>query len=176
MPALLCIGAAPPRTSQFIRPTSPFDVVSAMQRLALSDQDFAAAPKYAKAISRDWAGNFADALMADLGNTTAMSADDTWAILDLYMSDGHTCKILPSTAEAIGNETAGSLAKSVAQACSKKGSLSSLENETSNHMTPLGESVGMKPTGKAPLAYRTPTLWSLPGRSMTHNQLPDPKG
>jgi hypothetical protein len=41
---------------------------------------------------------------------------------------------------------------SVAQACPKKGTLSSSEDETSNDVTPLGEGLGTKPTDDEPLA------------------------
>ncbi len=70
MSALLCLSLAPPKTNQFIRPMSPFDVVSAARRLASSGKRFAAAPEFAKAISRGRAIEFADALMATLGNAT----------------------------------------------------------------------------------------------------------
>ena len=82
MSALLCLSLAPPKTNQFIRPPSPVDVVSA-QKLASSGEHFAAALEYAKAIPRDEADEFAHALMAALGDASAMSMEDTCAILDL---------------------------------------------------------------------------------------------
>ena len=104
---------------------SPFDVVSATGRLTLSGKRFAAAPEYAKAISRGQAGKIVDALMVALGNATAMSAENTCDIVDLYMSDEDTHEVPLSMAKAGGDEAAGSPATSVAQACSKKGTLSS---------------------------------------------------
>ena len=62
---------------------SPFDVVSAARRLALSSEQFAAALEYTKAISRGLAGKFMDALMATLGNDTVMIMDDTCAMAEL---------------------------------------------------------------------------------------------
>ena len=56
---------------------SPFDAVSAARRLAPSGKWFAAAPEYAKAISRGKAVEIMDALMAALGDATAMCAEDT---------------------------------------------------------------------------------------------------
>ena len=80
MSTLLRLGPAPPKTSQFIRPTSPFDVVSVARRLALSGECFTAALAYAKAMSRGQAGKFPDALMAALGNTSVMSMENTYAL------------------------------------------------------------------------------------------------
>ena len=90
--------------------------------------------------------------MAALGDATAMSAENTCNIVDLYTSDKCTREVPPSTAEAGGDEATGSPAMSIAQACSKKGTLSSSEDETSNNVTPLGEGIGTKPTDKAFLA------------------------
>ncbi len=73
MSALLHLSSTPPKINHFIKPTSPFDVVSAARRLALSSEQFAAALEYTKAISRGLAGKFMDALMATLGNDTVMS-------------------------------------------------------------------------------------------------------
>ena len=92
---------------------------------------------------------FTDTLMAALGDATMLSTEDTCAILDLYMGDGNIHKVPPSMAEARGDKAAGSQAMSVAQACSKKGSLSSLEDETSQDMTPLGEGIGTTPLNEA---------------------------
>ena len=55
-------------------------------------------------------------------------------------------------AGAGGDEAAGSPATSIAQACSKKGTLSSSEDETSNDVTPLGEGIGTKPVDNELLA------------------------
>ena len=55
-------------------------------------------------------------------------------------------------AKARGDKAAGSPAVSIALACFKKGSLSSLEDEMSQDMAPLGKSIGMKPTDIALLA------------------------
>ena len=93
-----------------------------------------------------------DALMAALGNATAMCAEDTCALADLYTSDECAHEVPPSTAKAGGDEAAGTRATSVAQACSKKGTLSSSEDETSHNMTPLGEGIGTKPTDDELLA------------------------
>ena len=73
-------------------------------------------------------------------------------IAELYMSDECTHKVPPSTAKAGGNKAAGSPATTLAQACSKKGTLSSSEDETSNNLTPLGEGIGTKPTDDELLA------------------------
>ena len=102
MSALLCLGSALPKSNQFIRPMSPFDVVSATRRLASSDKRFAAALEYAEAISSGKAGKQADTLMAALGNATAMSAENTCNIVNLYTSDGCTCKVPPSMTKAGG--------------------------------------------------------------------------
>ena len=80
------------------------------------------------------------------------------------MSDECTRKVPPSSAEAGGDEAAGSPAMTVAQACSKKGTLSSSEDETSNNMAPLGESIGTKPTNNKLLAEIDTILQSLLGR------------
>ena len=73
-----------------------------------------------------------DALMAAaLGNATAINTDDKCTITELYMSNICAHKVPPSTAEARGDEAAGSPAMSIAQAGSKKGNLSSSENERS---------------------------------------------
>ena len=66
---------------------SPFDLVSAIQRLASSGKLFASAPEYAEAISRGQAGEFMDVLMATLGNATTMRVEETCAIAELYMND-----------------------------------------------------------------------------------------
>ena len=95
MSTLLCLSSAPPKTNQFIRPVSPFDVVSATRRQALSRKQFAAAPEYAEAISKGMAGEFMDALMAALGDATAMSTEDTCAIAELYMSNECAHKVPP---------------------------------------------------------------------------------
>ena len=58
-------------------------------------------------------------------------------------------KVPPSTAEARGDMAAGSPATSVAQACSKRSTISSSKDETSNNVT---QGVGMKTTYKEPLA------------------------
>ena len=151
MSALLRLRLATPKLNQFVRPKSPFDVVSTTQRLASSGEWFATAPEYAKAIARGKASKLVDALMATLGNATVMSTEDTCNIVDLYTIDGCSCKVPPSTAEAGGDEATGTPATSVALACSKKGTLSSSEDETSNDVTPLGESVGTKPMDNEPL-------------------------
>ena len=52
-------------------------------------------------------------------------------------------------AEARGDKAAGSPALSVAQTCSKKGSLSSLEDKMSQDVTPISEGIGTKPTDEA---------------------------
>ena len=93
MSALLRLSLATPKTSQFIRPSSPFDVASATQRLVSIRKRFAAAPEYAKAISRGKAGKLVDILMATLGDATTMSAENTCNIIDLYMSDEGTHKV-----------------------------------------------------------------------------------
>ena len=152
MSALLHLGSAPPKTNQFIRPTSPFDAASSSQRLALSSERLDAAPEYAEAISRGQAGECTDALMAALGNVTAMSTDNTCTITELYMSGVCAQKVPPSMAKARGDEATGSPATSVVQACSKKGTISSSEDETSNDMTLLGEGIGMKPMNDELLA------------------------
>ena len=108
--------------------------------------------EYAKAISKGKVGKFVVALIAALGDATAMSMEDTCAITDLYMSNKCTHKVPPSMAKAGGDKAAGSPVMSVAQACSKKGTLSSSEDETPNNMTPLGEGIGTKPTDKELLA------------------------
>ena len=156
MSALLRLSLTTPKLNQFIRPTSPFDVGSATRRLALSGKWFATALEYAEAISRGKAGKLANALMAALGNATAMIAEDTCAIADLYMSDDCTHRVPPSTAEAGGDEAAGLPVTTVAQDCSKKGTLSSSEDETSNDVTPLGEGVETKPTDEELLAKLPP--------------------
>ena len=66
------------------------------------------------------AGKFTDTSMVDLGNATVMSAEDTCAIMELYMSNECTHKVPPSTAEAGGDKAAGSPAMSIAQASSKR--------------------------------------------------------
>ena len=97
-------------------------------------------------------GEFADALIATLGDATAMSAEDTGAIADLYTDNRSTSKVLPSTTKTRGDEAAGSPATSIAQACSKKDSISSLEDEISNNVIPLDEGIGTNPMDEAPLA------------------------
>ena len=121
MSALLCLRLAAPKTNQFIRPMSPFDIVSSTQRQVLSREHFAVVPEYAKAISRGQAGKCVDALMDALGDATMMSMEDTWAIAEQYMSNVCTHKVPSSMAEASGDEATGLPATSVAQACSKKG-------------------------------------------------------
>ena len=101
--------------------------------------------KYTKAISRGKVGELIDTLMAALGDANAMSAEDTCNIIDLYTSDGCTGKVPPSMSKAGGDEAADSPAMSKAQACSKKGTLSSSEDETPNDVNPLGEGVRTKP-------------------------------
>ena len=106
MSALLRLSSAPSKTNQFIRPMSPFDVVSAARGMALSGKWFAAAPEYAEAISRGRAIEFADALMAALGDATAMCAEDACALADLYTSNDCTHKVPHMTVEADGDEAA----------------------------------------------------------------------
>ena len=96
--------------------------------------------------------------MATLGNATAMSTDDTCTITELYMSNVCAHKVPPSMATAGGDEATGSPGTSIVQDCSKKGTLSSSKDETSNIMTPMGEGVGMKPTNEEPLAKGDITL------------------
>ena len=108
MSALLCLSSTPPKTNQFIRPTSPFDVVSTTQRLALSRKRFATATEYAEAISGGKVGKFMDALMDALGNATSMSAEDTCTIADLFMSNECTHKVPSSAAKAGEDEASGS--------------------------------------------------------------------
>ena len=74
------------------------------------------------------------------------------AIAELYMSDVCTHKVPPSRAEARWDEATDSPATSVAPACSKKGTLSSSEDEMSNNVTPLGEGIGTKPMDNQLLA------------------------
>jgi hypothetical protein len=74
---------------------SPFDVVSATRRLELSGKRFAADLEYAEAISRGKAGKFTDALMTALGEATAMSAEDTCAIAELYRATNALTKSHP---------------------------------------------------------------------------------
>ncbi len=146
MSAPACLSPAPPKTNQFIRPMSPFHIVSTTQRLASSKNWFVAALEYAKAISRGQAGKFADALIVSLGNVTTMSMEDTCTIAELYMTNQCGHKVSPSMADAGGDKAAGSPATSVAQACSKRGTLSSSEDERSNNVTPLDKGIGTKPT------------------------------
>ena len=58
--------------------------------------------------------------MAALGVATAMCAEDTCALVDLYTSDECAHEVPPTMAEAKGDEAAGTPAMSVAQACSKR--------------------------------------------------------
>ena len=74
---------------------SPFDVVSAAQRLALIGQHFVAALEYAKAISKGLVEKFVDALMTALGNATTLSTEDICTILDLYVDVDIVCKVPP---------------------------------------------------------------------------------
>ena len=90
--------------------------------------------------------------MATLGDASVLSMEDTCAILDLYTDRSNACKVPPSTAEAGWDEATGLPAMGIAQTCSKKGSLSSLEEDMSNDMTLLGKGVGTKPTERTPLA------------------------
>ena len=106
-----------------MRPMSLFDVVSATRRLVSSRKWFAAAPEYAEAIFRGKAVEFIDALMAALGNATAKCAEDTCAIADLYTSNKRAHEVPLSMAEAGGDAAAGTPATSLAQACSRKGTL-----------------------------------------------------
>ena len=152
MSAILRLSLVPRKTNQFIRPMSPFDDVSATQRLASSGEQFATAPEYAKTIFRGQVSEFTDALMASLGNATAMSTEDTFAIVELHTGDECTHKVPPSMAKAGGDKATGSPAISIAHACSKKDTLSSLEDEMSNDVTPFGEGIRMKPTDNKLLA------------------------
>ena len=54
-------------------------------------------------------------------------------------------QVLPSTANAGGDEAAGSPATSVASAPCETGTLSSPEDELSTDTTPLGEGAGAEP-------------------------------
>ena len=81
---------------------SPFYVVPTAQRLVLRRKQFAAAPEYAKAISRGKAVKFMEALMAALGNAMAMCVEDTCGIIDRYMSNKCDHKVSPSTPKTEG--------------------------------------------------------------------------
>ena len=152
MSAPLRLSLASPKINQFIRPPSSFDVVTAAQRLASSGKQFAAAPEYSKAISRGKAGKLMDALADALGDATVMSTENTCDIADLYTSNECTHRVPPSTTKAGGDKAAGSQAASIEQDSSKKGTLSSSEDETSNDVSPLGEGEGTKPTDNELLA------------------------
>ncbi len=58
-------------------------------------------------------------------------------------------QVLPRTADAGGDEAAGSPATSVASAPCKMGTLSSKEDELSSDRTPMGEGAGAEPAQKA---------------------------
>ena len=90
-----------------------------------------------KPFSGGQAAEFADAFMTALGDATTLSMADTFTILYLYRGARSICKVPPSMTEAGGDKATGSPALSVAQACSKRGSHSSSEDETSQNMTPL---------------------------------------
>ncbi len=83
---------------------------------------------------------------------TTLSTEDICTILDLYVDSYIVRKVPPLTAKVGGDNVMGSPALSIVLACSKKGSLSSLEDEMSQVMASLGESIGMKPTNHHLLA------------------------
>ena len=86
--------------------------------------------EYAQAISNGLVYPFVNALMAALGDAIMLSMENACAILDLYAGANSIHKFPPSMAKARGDKAAGSPALSIALACSKKGSLSSLEDKT----------------------------------------------
>lgn len=65
MSALLGLSTVNTKTKPSFRPTNPFDVVSATQRLTSRGQGFAATPEYAKVISQGLVDRFLDVLIAD---------------------------------------------------------------------------------------------------------------
>jgi hypothetical protein len=108
-----------PKTNQFIRPTSPFDVVSSAQRLVLRGPGFSGSAAYTEAVSRGLVTEFADVLVTAWGGVPKMCNEDAVAILDLYCCAGVAQEVPPSTAEAGGDVAAGSPASSTAAAYSK---------------------------------------------------------
>ena len=117
MSAFLRRGTAPPESNQFIRPNKvEFDICSATCALALRGSGFAASPEYAKAISHGMGELLGQALERVLGKdgVDRLSLED-WNIVQ-YLSIGINLseQVLPSTADAGGDEVAGSPVTSVA--------------------------------------------------------------
>lgn len=83
MSALLCLCSATSKTNQFVRPRSPFEVVSTAQRLTLRGQGFVASLEYVKAISQGLMDEYV--LMAVMSDVKVLSAEDNGALLDLYI-------------------------------------------------------------------------------------------
>ena len=148
-PASLC--PAPPETNQFIRPNKgEFDVFSAARSLASRGSNFAASPEYAEAISRGMGEELGQAIEQVLGRDgmDSLSQEDWNIVQFLTYGVDPAVQALPHTADAGGDEAAGSPATSVASAPCKTGTLSSKEDELSSDRTPMGEGAGAEPAKK----------------------------
>ena len=117
MSAFLRHGMAPPESNQFIRPNKgEFDICSTVCALALRGSGFAASLEYAEAIFCGMGELLRQALEQVFGKdgVDKLSLKD-WNIMQ-YLSFGINLaeQVLPSTADAGGDEFTGSPATSVA--------------------------------------------------------------
>ncbi len=145
------LSPAPPKTNQFIIPNKgEFNVFSASQALASRGSDFTDSPEYAEAISRGMGEELGQAIEQVLGRdgVDSLSHED-WNIMQfLIFGIDHAMQVLPSMANAGGDEAAGSPATSVASAPCETGTLSSPEDELPTGRSPLGEGTGAEPANK----------------------------
>ena len=151
MSAPASLGPAPPGTNQFIRPNKgEFNVFSAACTLAPRGSNFAASLEYAEAISQGLGEELGQAIEQVLGRDgmDSLSHEDWNIVQFLTYGVDPAMQVLPRTADAGGDEAAGSPATSVALAPCKMGTLSSQEDELSSDRTPMGEGAGAKPAKK----------------------------
>ena len=118
--------------------------------MALRGSGFEASPEYADAISRGMGEELGQAVSQELGRdgVDRLSLEDWNVVQFLIIGVDLAEQVLPRTADAGGDEAAGSPATSVASAPCKTGTLSSHEDEPSSDGTPMGEGTGAEPAKK----------------------------